>query len=229
LIEGLTVSFEGAAALSDFTLKVGEGGRVAVIGANGAGKTTLLLAATGVLQSDTGTVSIDGLTQGKKNRRDFFAKTGLLFQNPDDQLFMPTVYDDAAFGLRSGGDLSEADICARVFETLSMLGIAHLSGRSVTRLSGGEKRLAALAGLLVTNPKVLLLDEPTAFLDPRGARNLAEILKGLSQTLIVATHDYAFVRAVCDRVVLIKEGGLFADGAADLILGDETLLRECGL
>jgi cobalt/nickel transport system ATP-binding protein len=246
-ISGLSVQYEGtgAYAVHNITLNIKSGERIALMGPNGAGKSTLLLALTGVLPRVSGSINADGVLIGrfdiagippaqtvlppeKKSWPLLRQKVGLLFQNPDDQLFMPTVYDDITFGPRNQG-ISETETEVRAHRVMESLGILHLKKRMPHQLSGGEKRLAALAGLLVMEPKVLLMDEPTAFLDPRASRRLAEILKELPQALLIATHDAVFTRAVCGRAVLMKDGALFADGAAAEILDDTTLLLECGL
>ena len=227
-VKNLYVKYESEYAVKNLSFGVNAGERVAVMGPNGAGKSTLFLAMTGVLPCDAGTVTIDGISLNKKNLRLLRRCVGLLFQNPDDQLFMPTVYEDIAFGPRNFG-LPETEIDERTNEILDGLGALPLKTRLIHQLSGGEKRLIALAGLLVLRPSALLLDEPTAFLDPRGSRRLAEILLQLPQTLLLATHDAAFSAKVCGRVMLMKNGGIFADANADEILGDEKLLLESGL
>jgi cobalt/nickel transport system ATP-binding protein len=229
--ENLTVKYvpaEELCALGGVRFSVSAGERAALIGANGAGKSTLLLALVGVIPPASGGIVIDGLSVEKKNLYELRRRAGLVFQNPDDQLFMPTVYEDIAFGPRNYG-LEEAVIAERGDRVLSELGIPHLRNRMTAKLSGGEKRLAALAGVLVMDPAILLLDEPSSFLDPRSRRRLIEILKNLSQTLIIATHDLALARDVCGRVILLKEGRIAADGPAAKILDNAKRLEECGL
>ena len=152
----------------------------------------------------------------------------MLFQNPDDQLFSATIYDDIAFGPRNMG-LSAEETERRVSEALALLGIEYLRGKTALKLSGGEKRLAALASVLAMKPSVLLFDEPTAFLDPRARRNLIKIMNGLPQTKLIASHDLPFAGAVASRAIVLKRGRLFADGAAREILRDEKLMEEGGL
>ncbi|MDR3200375.1 MAG: energy-coupling factor ABC transporter ATP-binding protein [Spirochaetales bacterium] len=229
--ENLTVKYvptEEACALRDVSFSVSQGERVALIGANGAGKSTLLLALVGVLPPAAGGARIDGVPVEKKTLREVRGKAGLVFQNPDDQLFMPTVYEDIAFGPRNYG-LAENTIAERAGQILGELGIQHLSGRMSAKLSGGEKRLAALAGVLVMHPAVLLLDEPSSFLDPRSRRRLVEILRGLPHTIMLATHDLALARDVCGRVILLKNGRVEADGPAADILDNAERLEACGL
>ncbi|MDR1931958.1 MAG: energy-coupling factor ABC transporter ATP-binding protein [Spirochaetales bacterium] len=229
--ENLTVKYvpaEEACALRGVSFSVSAGERLALIGANGAGKSTLLLALVGAVPPASGGIVIDGIPVEKKTLYEARGKAGMVFQNPDDQLFMPTVYEDIAFGPRNYG-IEEDVISQRAARVLADLGIERLSGRMTAKLSGGEKRLVALAGVLVMLPSVLLLDEPSSFLDPRSRRRLIEILKGLPQTLMIATHDLALAQDLCDRIILLKEGRVAADGPAADILADTERLEDCGL
>jgi cobalt/nickel transport system ATP-binding protein len=211
-------------AVDNIDLTVDTGENIALIGENGAGKTTLLLAIVGILELLTGTIEIDGIQLGKKTINEIRKKAGLVFQNPDDQLFMPLIYDDAAFGCRNFG-IPENEIAARVGETLKQLNISHLSGRSSLRLSGGEKRMAAIASVLAMEPSVLMFDEPTAFLDPKAKRTLIETLKKLNHTKIIATHDITFAVNVCSRVIILKNGQIAADGDMALLYEKELMLN----
>jgi len=186
-----------------FTLNVGE--NVALLGDNGAGKTSLLLAIAGVLELAEGTIEIDGMQLSKKTLNEFRKRVGLVFQNPDDQLFMPFIYDDIAFGCRNFG-MPEEQTKARVEETLSQLNISHLRNRSSLKLSCGEKRMVAIATVLAMNPSILMFDEPTAYLDQKARRLLVNTLKNLQHEKIIATHDMAFATEVCDRMVILKNG-----------------------
>jgi len=227
-IQDLTVAYpDGTVAVDGFSLSVPAGEHVALIGANGAGKTSLLLSLVGVL-SGTGTVTADGVTLTRETVKDIRTKIGVVFQNPDDQLFLPTIYDDIAFGPRNLG-LDEETVRRRVEDRLDLLHIRHLENRGALRLSGGEKRLAALATVLAMKPAVLVLDEPTAFLDPKARRNLIRILKKLPHTMLIATHDLTFAAEVCPRSVLIRRGRLFADGASESLLYDEGKMDEGGV
>lgn len=229
--ERLTVRYnpgDQVPALGGIGFSVSPGERVAVIGANGAGKSTLLLALIGILKPEAGEIVLGGIRVEKKTLGDLRRMTGLVQQNPDNQLFMPTVYEDVAFGPRNYGYPGE-EIEARTDAVLARLGIAHLKRRMSHRLSGGEKRLAALAGILVMEPAVLLLDEPSSFLDPRSRRRLIETLGTLPQTMLIATHDLDLALDLCPRIMLLKEGRLRADGRAEDILDDLSLLEECGL
>jgi cobalt/nickel transport system ATP-binding protein len=214
-------------AIDNIDLTVNEGENIALIGENGAGKTTLLLAIVGILETEKGAIEIDGIQLGKKTINEIRKRTGLVFQNPDDQLFMPLIHDDVAFGCRNFG-LPENEVKIRVDETLKQLNINHLDTRSSLRLSGGEKRLAAIASVLAMEPSILMFDEPTAFLDPKAKRTLVETLKKLRHTKIIATHDINFADKVCDRVIILKNGQIAADGTLS-ILHDKELMQNCGL
>ncbi len=195
-LQDITVVYpDKTKAINGVSFTLGERESIAIIGENGAGKTTLLLAIVGILELSGGSVEINGIPLTKKSVNEIRKQIGLVFQNPDDQLFMPQIYDDAAFGCRNLG-LPETDVHKRVDETLTRLKINHLRGRSSIKLSAGEKRMAAIAAVLAMNPSVLILDEPTAFLDPKAKRALSETLNGLQHPKIVATHDIAFAKEV---------------------------------
>ena len=212
----------GIRAIDTISFSVEAGENVALIGANGAGKTSLLLAFVGVLQPAGGEIIVGGTVLNKRSLRMIRSQIGLVFQNPDDQLFMPNIFEDAAFGPRSFG-CGEEETAGRVNSALSRLRIEHLAERSPLKLSGGEKRLAAIATVLAMNPEFLLFDEPTAFLDPRARRNLANILPDLPQGKLIATHDLAFAENICSRVLLLQNGRLAADGGRDILHNTEAL------
>ena len=227
-LRDLTVIYpDKTKAIDSLSFSLGENENIALIGENGAGKTSLLLAIVGILEPASGKIEIGGMRLGKKNANEIRKQVGLVFQNPDDQLFMPLIFDDVAFGCRNSG-MAENEIRIRVEETLERLGIAYLRGRSPLKLSGGEKRMAAIATVLAMNPSVLVFDEPTAYLDPKAKRVLAGALKNLEHPKIIATHDMAFAAEVCDRLIVLKGGRIVADGSLDL-LGDGELMREFGL
>jgi cobalt/nickel transport system ATP-binding protein len=237
-VSGLSVLYaesgEGP-ALKDVTFSIGENEKVALLGANGAGKSTLLLALLGILDAASGKIEIDGVLLEKKSLPLIRRKLGLLFQDPDDQLFMPTVYDDVTFGPRNyaeNGGINEAEakkIDEDADKILENLEILHLKDRMSHKLSGGEKRLAALAGILVMKPRLLLIDEPSAFLDPRARRRLISIIKTLPNACLIATHDLDLALRLCERCLLLHKGCLSADGAANEIINDQALLDRCGL
>jgi len=227
-LQNITVVYpDKTKAIDNITLTVNSGENIALIGENGAGKTTLLLAIVGILELSTGTIEIDGIQLEKKTVNEIRKKTGLVFQNPDDQLFMPLIYDDVAFGCRNY-EMPEEQVTTQVEQTLKQLHISHLSNRSSLRLSGGEKRMAAIASVLAMEPSILMFDEPTAFLDPKAKRALIETIKKLNHTKIIATHDLTFVANVCSRVLLLKNGRIAADGMTDLLY-DKELMTHCEL
>jgi len=214
-------------AIDDLSFTLNEGENIALIGENGAGKTTLLLAIVGILELANGIININGIQLNKKTVNEFRKQIGLVFQNPDDQLFMPLIYDDIAFGSRNFG-LQEEQIKTRVEETVAQLNISHLLNRFSLKLSSGEKRMACIASVLAMNPAILMFDEPTAFLDPKAKRTLVETLIDLKHAKIIATHDMEFAAKVCNRVIVLKDGRIMADGAMSL-LHDKELLQNCGL
>lgn len=201
---------------------------VAVLGANGAGKSTMLGAILGLIPVAAGSVTVDGVTVGGKNLTVVRRRIGMIFQNSDDQLFSQTVREDVAFG-PVNLQLPPDEVEIRVAEALEQLGAAHLADRDVTRLSGGEKRRVALAGVLAMHPEAILLDEPTSMLDPRGSRELADLLNALPAFKAIATHDLAFARKVCPECVILKEGRIFASGRTEELLERHELLFACGL
>lgn len=219
---------DGQTALHGVNFKIRHGESVALIGGNGAGKSTLLLHLNGVLQATRGEVRIGDLPVTRDNLGDVRRTVGMIFQDADDQLFMPTVFDDVAFGLGHQG-LSAADIAARVEQTLATVGAAHLRDRPPYRLSGGEKRAVAIAGVLVMQPDILAMDEPSSGLDPAARRRLIRLLAGFSHTKIIATHDLDLVLDLCTRVLVIHQGTLTADGTPEEIFANGELLARCNL
>jgi cobalt/nickel transport system ATP-binding protein len=194
-------------ALSDISFSLDKGERIALTGNNGAGKSTLLLSLTGLLPLERGSIFFEGMELKETSSAAFRQSMGLVMQNPDDQLFMSTVYDDIAFGLRCR-KAPESLIKIKAEETMAALGISGLRDRLTHRLSGGEKRLAALAGILIMEPAVMLLDEPAAFLDDPGRQRLMEILVNLPQAMIIASHDHDFASRLCSRVLHLERGRL---------------------
>lgn len=227
-INNVTVEYpDGTKAINNLSLNVKSGEKLALIGANGAGKSTLMLAIEGILDS-TGEIKIDDLVVDSKNIVKVRQQVGMLFQNPDDQLFMATIYDDIAFGPRNAG-LDEESVKYRVEDRLKLLNIEHLKDKTALKLSGGEKRMAALATVLAMKPSVMLLDEPTAFLDPKARRNLINVLNSLPHTMLIATYDLTFAKEVCREAVVIKDGNFFAKGNCDEILYNQELMDEGGI
>jgi cobalt/nickel transport system ATP-binding protein len=218
---------DGRQALQDISLVVSYGESVGIIGPNGAGKSTLLLHLNGILQSN-GLVQVFGMPIEGKNLKSIRSKVGLVFQDPDDQLFSPTVFDDVAFGPINLG-LTEEEVRQQVAQALSWVGMVGYESRSTHHLSEGEKKRIAIATVLSMNPEILVLDEPTSDLDPRSKWSLTELLKGLPMTKIIAAHDLEIVKALCQRTLLLDEGKVIADGPTEDILSDIPLLEAHGL
>lgn len=219
---------DGHKALSSLSLEIAQWESVGLVGANGAGKSTFLYMMPGVLLPTEGKITIDGIVLDQRTAPTVRQKVGLVFQDSDDQLFCSSVYEDIAFGPRNMG-LSEEDVALAVEHALEITGIASLANRAPYKLSGGEKKMAAIASVLSMQPKLLVMDEPSASLDPKARRKLIILLKELPQTKIIASHDLDLVWDVCSRVVILKEGKIAADGPVKDILTDEKLLDTCGL
>ncbi len=229
-VNRLSHSYGGFPVLAEVSFTVYPRECVALIGPNGAGKTTLLLRLCGVLPGMPGQVGVGGLDPADpQQRRKLPAVVGMVFQNPDDQLFCPSVLEDVAFGpLNLGVPPEEA--WQRALQAMEAVGLPTSWGdRPPHQLSGGDKRRAALAGVLAMHPQLLLLDEPTAFLDPRGRRELIHLLKRISCAQLIATHDLQLVAAIASRVILLDGGRLIADGPPEDILTDGQLLEQHGL
>jgi cobalt/nickel transport system ATP-binding protein len=202
-----------------------------LLGPNGSGKSTLLLHLNGILPekpAGDGRVRIDGEAVGPENLESIRRKVGLLFQDPDDQLFCPTVEEDVAFGPEQLG-LGEAEVAERVHEALHLVGLPDFGRRSTHHLSHGEKRRACLAGVLACRPSVLVLDEPTSDLDPRGRREFKALLGGLAATKLIATHDLELAVELCTRAIVLDHGEVVADGPTHVLLNDEPLMLAHGL
>ncbi|MBQ2260816.1 MAG: ABC transporter ATP-binding protein [Loktanella sp.] len=214
----------GDQILQDVTLQLAQGERVGLIGPNGAGKTSLMLCMTGVVRPSSGVVQMDGETLAPGG---FHPGMGFVFQQAEDQLFSPSVAEDVAFGARNIG-LTGAALDRAVAAALDRVGIAALAERPVHHLSGGERRLACLAGVLVMDPRLLLLDEPSAALDLRNRRRLIALLQDMDQALLIASHDLELVLELCPRVIVIDAGRIVADGPARDILGDAGLMAQHG-
>ena len=227
-IESLHFSYpDGTEALRGITLDVLKDDRVAVMGPNGAGKSTFLLHLNGIFRGD-GSVKIDGLPVEKGNLKTIRQKVGLVFQNPDDQLFCPTVFEDVAFGLQNLGCPPD-EINVRVEKSLAAVGMQTAARKSPFRLSFGEKKKVSIATVLVLQPSVLVIDEPTANLDPRGRRSIILLLGTLAGTQIVATHDLSLAREQCNRTIIFDGGLKVADGPTEEVLGNRPLLEQHGL
>lgn len=218
---------DGTVALSDINFSINEGQKVVLIGSNGAGKSTLLLAMAGFAKG-RGEISVNGLKVEKKNLRKIRTVIGCCLENPDNQLFMPTLFDDVAFGpLNMGLDTEQVKI--RVAQALQTVGLEEMAEKAPHHLSAGQKRAAAVATILSMSPRIITLDEPDGSLDPRNREKLATLLKNLSQTLIIATCNMNFAAAVGDRAILVDKGRVIIDGDMKEIMSDEKLMIEYGL
>jgi cobalt/nickel transport system ATP-binding protein len=210
----------GVVGLDGVDLSVAHGERVAVLGPNGAGKTTLMLHLNGLLAGE-GSLDVAGIRTG--DVRALRAAVGLVFQDPDDQLFMPTVAEDVAFGPLNLG-LARDEVAARVAAALAAVRMGHVASRAPHQLSLGQRRRVAIATVLAMRPRLLVLDEPSANLDPRARRELLEVLDAIDRTMLVVTHDLPFAARLCERAVILSGGRIVADGPCTDILADEELL-----
>lgn len=227
-INDLSFSYpDGRQALKGISLNISQGEKVALVGPNGAGKSTLLLHLNGIL-SGKGSIRVSGMAFEKDLLKKIRAKVGLVFQQPDDQLFSPTVYEDVAYGPIYQG-LAKEEIDRRVKESLFAVGMSDYIERNTFHLSTGEKKRIAIATVLSMQPDILVMDEPTAGLDPRSRRDLIELLRRLPQSMLIATHDLSMVKELLPRTVIVDHGQVAADGKTDDILGDRDLLLAHGL
>jgi cobalt/nickel transport system ATP-binding protein len=225
---GLSYAYPGGhAALRGVELHVGHGERVALLGPNGAGKTTLMLHLNGLLTGE-GELEVAGLCVTGDDMRELRARVGLVFQDPDDQLFMTTVREDVAFGPLNLG-LDRAEVEERIREALRAVGMRDAGERSPHQLSMGERRRVAIATVLAMRPRLLVLDEPSASLDPRGRRELLDVLEDIPGTMLVATHDLPLAAELCERAVILDGGRIVADGPCEEILADAGTLAAHAL
>jgi cobalt/nickel transport system ATP-binding protein len=225
-IRGLSFAYpDGHPALRGVDLTVGAGERVALLGPNGAGKTTLVLHLNGILRGGAGSVVVAGLPVQPPNLLEVRRRVGIVFQDPDDQLFMPTVAEDVAFGPANFG-VTGAELATRVDAALAAVDMAGHRDRSPLNLSGGQRRRVALATVLACEPEILVLDEPSSNLDPVARRELAEVLLRLDATTLMVTHDLPFALQLCPRSVVLDDGAVVADGPTRELLADTELLRR---
>jgi cobalt/nickel transport system ATP-binding protein len=224
LVEDLAYAYpDGHQALFGVDLRLEQGERVALLGPNGAGKTTLVLHLNGILRGGRGRVTVGGLPVVDRNLAEIRRRVGIVFQDPDDQLFMPTVGEDVAFGPRNLG-LPEDEVARRVTEALDQVGMSGYAGRPPHHLSFGQRRRVAVATVLSMHPEILVLDEPSSNLDPAGRRELAEVLQALPVTLLMVTHDLPYALQLCPRSVVLDDGVVVADGPTRDLLADTDLL-----
>ncbi|MFG2520706.1 energy-coupling factor ABC transporter ATP-binding protein [Streptomyces sp. NPDC048527] len=224
-VSGLAYAYpDGHQALFGVDLTIGRGERVALLGPNGAGKTTLVLHLNGILTGGAGAVTVAGLPVGKRHMAEIRRKVGIVFQDPDDQLFMPTVREDVAFGPAAAG-VKGPELEARVHRALAQVGMAGFADRPPHHLSFGQRRRVAVATVLVMEPEILVLDEPSSNLDPASRRELADILRTLDVTVLMVTHDLPYALELCPRSVILSEGVIAADGTTGDLLADEDLMR----
>lgn len=218
----------GRTVLQHVTFTASEHESIGLIGANGAGKSTLLKILVGLNAGYEGEASVEDMPVEKKMYPKIRERIGYVFQDSDSQLFMPSVYDELAFGPRNYG-FSDEEVDRRVKEALSAVHIEELKDRQVYTLSGGEKKLTAIATVLAMRPDILMMDEPSVALDPANRRNLIRLLLEFHHLKLIASHDLDMIGKVCSRVILLDKGKIEADGNAEEILSDEELLRKHGL
>lgn len=228
VFENVSFTYPGGHGLQNVSFAIGAGEQVGLIGANGAGKSTLMKLALGLLTPTAGKIYVDGMELNAKNLSAARKSLGYVLQDSDNQMFMPKVLDDMVFGpMNYGASRHEAEHKAR--KIAESLGIEFLLERHNHRISGGEKRMAAIATILAMEPKAMLMDEPSAALDPKNRRRVINTLTGLPQTKLIASHDLDMILETCDRVLVLSHGQLLRDGAAGQILRDKALLEGCGL
>ncbi|CQR63585.1 Putative ABC transporter ATP-binding protein SCO3161 [Streptomyces leeuwenhoekii] len=224
-VSGLAFAYpDGHQALFGVDFSIARGERVALLGPNGAGKTTLVLHLNGILSGGTGTVTVAGLPVADRHLAEIRRRVGIVFQDPDDQLFMPTVREDVAFGPAAAG-VRGAELDARVDRALDLVGMRAFKDRPPHHLSFGQRRRVAVATVLATEPEILVLDEPSSNLDPASRRELADILRGLDVTVLMVTHDLPYALELCPRSLILSEGVIAADGPTADLLSDEALMR----
>lgn len=216
---------DGHQALFGVDLHVHRGERVALLGPNGAGKTTLVLHLNGILTAGSGTVSVSGLPVVQENLQEIRRRVGIVFQDPDDQLFMPTVRADVEFGPANLG-LRGAALESRVLDALAKVGMTEFIDRPPHHLSFGQRRRVAVATVLAMEPEILVLDEPSSNLDPASRRELADIIRSLDVTVLMVTHDLPYAYELCPRAVVLSDGVVVADGATRDVLTDDELMTS---
>ncbi len=231
ITEAVNISYsypDGTVGIKNISFKITHGESVALVGANGAGKSTLLLHLNGYLSPAKGEVKIGDFPITSKNLKDVRKTVGMVFQYPDDQLFMPTVLEDVAFGPLNLG-LSDEQATKKAIDALKIVGAEHLSDRPPYKLSGGEKRSAAIAATLAMSPNILVMDEPASNLDPGSRRRLINLLQTFKHTKIIATHDLDMALELCERTIILCKGEIKADGQTVKLFQDNNLINQSGL
>lgn len=230
--QALSFRYEGSApgenVLDGLSFALARGERVGLVGCNGVGKSTLLKLLVGILPMQAGQLTVGGLPMARRNLVEIRKRVGYIFQDSDSQLFMPTVWADVAFAAQNYG-YPPQEVEARTRRALEQVHMTDYASRPVYRLSGGQKKLASIAGILTLDPELILMDEPSAALDPRNRRSLIHILNDLPCAKLIASHDLDFIYDTCDRVLLLHGGRIAADGNAKVILRDAELLEQCEL
>ena len=227
-IENLTFSYGTAPVLQEISFYAEEKETIGIIGENGAGKSTLLKLMVGLYLDFTGSITVNGISVTKKNLPEIRQKIGYVFQDADHQLFMSTAYEDVAFAPRNYG-LPEDEVEKRTLHALERVGALPLRDKQVDRMSGGEKKLVSIATILSMLPDIIVMDEPSAALDPRNRRNLIHLMNSFDKLKIITSHDLDFIMDTCDRVIFLDHGRIIADDVAGNILRDQTLLESHGL
>lgn len=227
-IENLTFSYGTTAVLQNISLSARGAETIGIVGENGAGKSTLLKLIVGLYLNFTGEITVNGLPVMKKNLPEIRQKIGYVFQDSDSQLFMSTAYEDVAFAPRNYG-LPEDEVEKRTLHALERVGALSLRDKPAYKMSGGEKKLVSIATILSMFPDIIIMDEPSAALDPRNRRNLIRLLNTFDNLKIIASHDLDFIMDTCDRVILFHQGSVIADGTAGEILQNQDLLEKHGL
>ncbi|MEU6567910.1 energy-coupling factor ABC transporter ATP-binding protein [Streptomyces parvulus] len=223
-VSGLAYAYpDGHQALFGVDFSVARGERVALLGPNGAGKTTLVLHLNGILTAGAGSVAVAGMPVDKRNMVEIRRRVGIVFQDPDDQLFMPTVREDVAFGPAAAG-VKGPELEACVDRALDLVGMAEFKDRPPHHLSFGQRRRVAVATVLAMEPEILVLDEPSSNLDPASRRELADILRSLDVTVLMVTHDLPYALELCSRALILSDGVIAADGPTAELLSDEALM-----
>lgn len=219
---------DGYRAIKGISFYIREGEKLGIIGENGAGKSTMLKLLTGILTAESGNITVNDILLNKKNLKEIRKKVGFVFQESDNQLFMNTVYDDIAFGLRSSKKDEEA-IKLKIDTILQEFQIERLRNKQIYKLSGGEKKVVAIAGIIVMNPEIILMDEVTASLDPKSRRTVINLIRDLKETTVIASHDLDMILDVCDRVLVFKNGEIIQEGSSYSILSDKKIMEESNL